>query len=301
MGQRGRYLFAESGGEIIGVLPLVHIRSRLFGNALISTAFCVEGGPAANGEAARQALTARAAALAETLDVDYLEYRGAERRNPAWACRDDLYAVFRKALPGDPDKALQAVPRKQRAVIRQSLRNTLEVTLTDEVDGFFGAYARSVHALGTPVFPKAYFRSLKRVFGDACEVMEVRHGGAIVTGLISFYFRGRVLPYYGGGTAAARDLGAYNFMYWDLMRRACEAGLTEFDFGRSKRGTGAYDYKTFWGFEPTPLAHEFLIRRGGLPEKNPLNPKYRLFIALWKRLPLAVANAAGPLLSRNLG
>lgn len=301
LGHRGHYLYAESGGDILGVLPLIHVRSRLFGNALISNAFCVEGGPAAVHDGAREALTARAVALAETLDVDHLEYRGTERHNPGWACRDDRHAVFRKALPADPERALQEVPRKQRAVIRQALRNDLSVQLCDQVDGFFAAYADSVHALGTPVLPKRYFRDLARVFGEACEIMEVRHRGAVVGGLISFTFRGRVLPYYGGGTAAARDLGVYNFMYWDLMRRACLSGLTEFDFGRSKVGTGAYRYKTFWGFEPTPLVYEYFLRRGELPDHSPLNPRYRTLIALWKRLPLAVANTVGPWLARDLG
>lgn len=301
LGHRGHYLYAESGGDIVGVLPLVHIHSRLFGKSLVSNAFCVEGGVAAVHDGAREALTARAEALAEALDVDYLECRGTERHHPGWACRDDLYAVFRKPLPADPERALQAVPRKQRAVIRQSLRNGLMANLSDRIDGFFGAYADSVHALGTPVLPRRYFRELASVFGDACEIMEVRHQGAVVSGLITFTFRGRVLPYYGGGITAARDLGAYNFMYWDLMRRACEAGRSEFDFGRSKVGTGAFRYKTFWGFEPTPLAYEYLLRRGSVPDKNPLNPKYQTVIALWKRLPLAVANAIGPVLARNLG
>jgi hypothetical protein len=91
-------------------------------------------------------------------------------------------------------------------------------------------------------------------------------------------------------------------MYWEVMRRACERGLRVFDYGRSKQGTGAYDFKKNWGFEPTPLGYEYhLVKARAVPEHNPLNPKYQLFIAMWKRLPLAVANRIGPYIVKGIG
>ncbi len=111
-----------------------------------------------------------------------------------------------------------------------------------------------------------------------------------------------MLPYYAGDTADARELAANDFKYWELMRRACERGIRVFDYGRSKRGTGPYDFKKNWGFEPLPLAYEYqLLTRADVPQNNPLNPKYRAFIALWRRLPRPAANALGPHIVRNLG
>jgi FemAB-related protein (PEP-CTERM system-associated) len=111
-----------------------------------------------------------------------------------------------------------------------------------------------------------------------------------------------VLPYYGGGTEEARDLKGNDFMYWEVMRRATEKGVRVFDYGRSKVGTGSYRFKTHWGFEPEPLAYEYeLVKAKTVPEINPLNPKYRYFIAAWQRLPLPVSNLVGPWISRNLG
>lgn len=101
---------------------------------------------------------------------------------------------------------------------------------------------------------------------------------------------------------AARAVAGNDFMYWELMRRACERGLKVFDFGRSKRGTGSFDFKKNWGFEPTPLYYEyFLVTDTDVPEINPLNPKYRLFIQAWKKMPLALANVIGPHIVKNLG
>lgn len=144
--------------------------------------------------------------------------------------------------------------------------------------------------------------TLKQEFGDACEVLTVEREGRVVASVMSFYFRDEVLPYYGGGTDEARDVKGNDFMYWDLMRRAAERGLHWFDYGRSKVGTGSYSFKKNWGFEPQPLAYEFhLVKAKDLPDVNPLNPKYRLFIEVWKRLPLGVSQRLGPLIAKNLG
>ena len=119
---------------------------------------------------------------------------------------------------------------------------------------------------------------------------------------MSFSFRDEVLPYYGGGAVSARSSGANDFMYWQVMRRAAERGCRIFDFGRSKVGTGAYDFKKNWGFEATPLIYEFKLRAGErLPDTSPMNPRLRRYVDAWKRLPLPVTNFIGPRLIRGLG
>ena len=111
-----------------------------------------------------------------------------------------------------------------------------------------------------------------------------------------------MLPYYAGDTIAARELAANDFKYWDLMRRACERGCRVFDYGRSKRGTGSFDFKKNWGFEPTPLHYEYRLFRGdAVPQNNPSNPKYRALISVWQKLPRRLVNVVGPLIVRNLG
>lgn len=296
------YVYVERAGAITGVLPLVHLKSRLFGSALISNPFAVYGGPVADDPATHDLLDAHALELASKLDVEYLEYRSREPSRPDWPCRDDLYFTFRRSIEADPEKNLKAIPRKQRAVVRQSLEKGLEATVEDSADTVYAVYAESVRNLGTPVFAKKYFRNLKQEFGKDCEMLVIRKDGRPVSGVLSFYFRDEVLPYYGGGTLDARKLGANDLMYWDLMRRAGEAGYRVFDFGRSKAGTGAFSFKKNWGFTAVPLHYEFQLRRlDSMPEHNPLNPKYRLMIATWKRLPLPIANAIGPFIVRNLG
>ena len=170
-------------------------------------------------------------------------------------------------------------------------------------DRFFALYADNVRRHGTPALARQYFEALQRVFGADCEsLIVVDANGRPVSGVLSFYFRDEVLPYYAGDAVSARDLAANDFKYWELMRRACERGLKVFDYGRSKRGSGSFAFKKNWGFEPQPLHYEYRLYRGKtIPQNNPMNPKYRALIALWRRLPLAVANRIGPHLARNLG
>ena len=299
---RTHYLVAERGREIVGVLPLAEVRSRLFSHSLVSLPFCVYGGPAAADADAERGLIDAASELSRSLDVDHLEFRDRSVKCPAWP-RQDLYVTFRKPILPDVEANLLAIPRKQRAMVRKGMKNGLKSEIDVSVDRFFALYADNVHRHGTPPFAKRYFARLSAVFGDRCEILTVTDSrGQPVSSVMSFYFRDEVLPYYAGDTSGARELAANDFKYWELMRRACEAGARVFDYGRSKIGTGSFDFKHNWGFAPSPLAYEFqLWKRDSIPQNNPLNPKYRALIALWKRLPRAAANALGPHIVRGLG
>jgi FemAB-related protein (PEP-CTERM system-associated) len=299
---RTHFLLAERGGEIVGVLPLVQIRSRLFGHSLVSLPFGVYGGPAASDGDAANALVERAADIARACGAEHLELRDRIARRPEWP-QQDLYVTFRKTLLPEVDANLQAIPRKQRAMVRKGIKNGLRSEIDATVDRFFALYADNMHRHGTPPFPRSLFERLREVFADDCEVLiVVDSAGRAVSGVLSFYFRDEVLPYYAGDIVAARDLAANDFKYWELMRRACERGLRVFDFGRSKRGTGSFDFKHNWGFEPEALHYEYcLLKRDTVPQNNPLNPKYRALVALWRRLPRPLVNALGPHVVRNLG
>jgi FemAB-related protein (PEP-CTERM system-associated) len=298
------FYYAEQDGRIQGVLPLCEIDSRLFGHALGAMQFCVYGGVAALSDAARALLDAAADKLARELKVDHLEYRNlaaAHPGNPDWHTKE-LYVTFRKAISADDEENMNAIPRKQRAMVRKGIKAGLAGEVDEHVDRMFAAYASSVHRLGTPVFPKRYFALLKREFGEACEVRTIVLGDQIVAAVLSFFWRDEVLPYYGGGMPIARDVAGNDFMYWNLMQAAAARGCRLFDFGRSKLGTGAYDFKKNWGFTAQHLPYEYkLYGASELPDNNPLNPKYQLFIKMWKKLPLPLANFIGPYIVRNLG
>ena len=300
-GHRAHCFLAEDAeGRVQGVLPLSHVHSRMFGNALLSIPFAVYGGIAATGPRAASALEAAALGLAEEIGVDWLELRHREPRETT-AHVDDLYVSFRKPIPGDEDQNLKAIPRKQRAMVRKGIQAGLEARIDHDVDTFYALYSVSVRNLGTPVLEKKWYAALAAGFGDRAEVLTVVHDAVPVSSVLSFYFRDEVLPYYGGGGPAARSLKANDFMYYALMNQAHGRGARIFDYGRSKVGAGSYSFKKNWGFEPQPLHYEYhLVRASDPPALNPNNPKYRLAIAAWQRLPLPVTRIVGPMIAKYL-
>jgi FemAB-related protein (PEP-CTERM system-associated) len=303
LGHKCHYRCAWRGGTLAGILPLVHVRSPLFGTALQSVAFGVYGGILAADDDTARDLADDAAALGRSLGVDYVELRNMGDCPIAWATKAEFYFTFSRTLSRSSDANLKAIPRKKRADLRKAIDNPkLSVEVGCDFEVFYRVYSESLRNLGTPVLPRRFYRAIVEEFGGNVELSAVRGPDGPVAALMTFTFRDRVMPYYGGATPAARPLHAYDLLYWSLMERAAAAGRLTYDFGRSKRGTGSFDYKTYWGFEPVPLQYRFLpVKKPDLPDVNPLNPKYRLMIQAWQRLPLAVANAIGPLIARQIG
>lgn len=296
------YLVARRDGTITGILPLVHLRTRLFGNFLVSNPFCVYGGPLAADAESAAALENAAAILMTKTGARFCEFRFRDEPTSAWTAGPELYATFRKRIEKSDEANLKLIPRKQRAVVRKGIDSGLTSAVSRDGDAFFRLYAESVRNLGTPVFPRRYFRLLLDAFPNCAEVLTVEEEGRPVCGVLSFVFRNEILPYYAGGGKEARGLGGHDFMYWEVIRRAAQRGLEVFDFGRSKVGTGAYAFKKNWGFAPQTLHYRYKLAPGSAPpEHNPLNPKYRMLIAAWKRLPLPIANLIGPHIVRGIG
>lgn len=300
LGHRAHYLIAESGGEIRGLLPLVHIRSRLFSNLLASVPFLAYGGIVASHPGVANQLEARARAIGEELRVDFVEFRNREPVQQEWLTKTD-YVTFRKAIPATPDECMMMIPRKQRAMVRKGIKHELESRVENHLDNFYRVFSESYRSLGTPILSRSYYEAIRAEFGDRCQIMSIFKDGDAVASVMSFYFRNEVIPYYGGSVPAARALMANDFMYWELMRRACEAGIEIFDYGRSRIGTGSYRFKKHWGFEPEPLHYQYhLVRKPDMPDLSPGNPKYRMAISVWKRLPTALTRVVGPLIARGL-
>ncbi len=302
-GHHATGLIAETNGDITGWLPLNEVHSPVFGRALVSSGFAVEGGPLADSPAAARALCRAAEEMAVRRSFANIELRGGHA--PAdWTLRTDTHCSFVEPLADDDDAQLLAIPRKSRAEVRKSLKNDLTVTIgTSDADRamHYATYAQSVRNLGTPVFPRALFDCMLDTFGDAADILTVSHRGQPVSSVLSFYHDGAVMPYWGGGTMAARTLRANERMYYELMLHARGKACDRFDFGRSKTGSGPYHFKKNWGFTPKPLGYaEWTADGGAARDVDPTSDAYARKIALWKRLPLPIANRLGPIISAGL-
>ncbi len=300
-GQRPYFMYAELDGEILGVLPMARQKSLIFGDALVSSPFCVYGGVAASSDSARRALEDAAVALGQQLGVDHIEFRNLHPRRDDWE-RHSSHATFRRAIEPDPAQNLLAIPRKQRAEVRKGMDRKLVAGPGGDSGLCWNLYAASVHRLGTPVYARRYFFDLKQAFGDDCEFFFVHRDGEPVAALLNFYFRDEVLPYYAGSSGGGRDGEVHPYMYWALMNHAAARGARLFDFGRSPVDSGGYAFKKNFGFEPQPLSYEFrLVRAKHAPDANPKSPRYALMVNTWKKLPRWLANTMGPWAARQIG
>ncbi|GGD93345.1 peptidoglycan bridge formation protein FemAB [Tsuneonella deserti] len=302
-GQRACGLVAERHGVITGWLPLVEARSPFFPAALVSSGFGVAGGPLAETNCEATRLLEAATELAVRLSCASVEIRGGHI--PAdWARQTGKHANFLAPLSSDDAAQLSSIPRKQRAEVRKGLEQAFTVrTGNGNCDraAHFSVYAESVRNLGTPVFPRSLFDAVLDHFGKDADTLTLCLQDKPIASVLTLYHRGVAMPYWGGGTFTARATRANERLYFELMRHARERGCHTFDFGRSKVGSGAYAYKKNWGFEPTPLNYAVWSAPGSAArDVDPTSESYSGKIAMWKRLPLAVANRLGPRIARGL-
>jgi len=295
-----RYLLIEEHGRVRGVLPLFLVPNLFFGRTLISTPLAVYGGVCADDEPLSGRLRAAAREMAISERVQYLELReGSPISEPGFHTKE-LYVTFDSELPSNVDRLMAGFPRDTRYMIRKGVKNGLRAVVDNRpLDKFYEIYSRSFHHLGTPVFSKRLFEIILDEFSKQCELTTVWREQKALAAVLSFRFRDWILPYFGGSLIEGRSVAANNFMYFEVMRRAMEQGVRRYDFGRSKRGSGSYAFKTQWNMQERALPYQFfLVRRKSVPNFSPANPKFRLAISLWKALPFPVTKVLGPAMVR---
>jgi FemAB-related protein (PEP-CTERM system-associated) len=295
-GYRPNYIYSENAGKITGVAPIFEISNWIMGRCLLSIPLAVYGGVCAADHESETALLAHLKDLSHLRDVDFMELRFRKKDSLPGFLPNDRYATFSTTLSPDADSALKHLPRDTRYMIRKATKSGLRSQYgLDQIATFYKLFAYSMRRLGTPVFPRALFDNLIREFEGRCELLVIYLGTEPVTGVLSFYFRDTVLPYYAGASPGAQALAANNFMYWELMKHAASLGMRRFDFGRSKKGTGAYAFKTQWNMNIEPLDYQvYLVRRKDMPNFSPVNPKFGLATRVWRRMPLPLTTWIGP-------
>lgn len=295
-GHKARYFYCEREGKITGIAPIFECSNWLTGRCFISIPLAAYGGIVADDPESEKALLEHSKSLAQSASAEYLELRV---RNGELFDRfhaNQLYVTFHCPLVPDPAANLKRLPKDTRYMIRKAEKGGLRAQRgTDQLDAFYDLFAQSMHRLGTPVFPRALFQNIVDEFPEHTQLMLVYDGTRPVAGVLSCFFRDTILPYYAGATADATRLAANNFMYWELIKWAGEAGFRTFDFGRSKKGTGAFAFKSQWNMTVEQLDYQiFLVKRKTVPNFSPVNPKFEMAIRLWQNLPFSVTKWLGP-------
>jgi FemAB-related protein (PEP-CTERM system-associated) len=293
------YLLAEDGEKIRGVLPMFYVKNILVKSALISSPFAVYGGILADSADAARSLRSAAERLGRDLGVQHIEFRNSQLEQCVGEPNINGYVSFTQKIGPDQEAILEAIPRKTRAIVRKALKLGFATRVTRDLGTFEALYSQNLRRLGTPCFPHKYFESLLKHFGSSVDIRECELAGNVVSAVLTFYFRDQILPYYGASDPNFNSSGPNNFMYFDHMRWGGQNGYQVYDFGRSRRHSGSYEFKAHWGMVERNLPYEMvLVRRKALPNFSPSNPKYQLAMSVWQKLPLAITRALGPSLLR---
>jgi len=292
------YLAARNGAGLAGVLPLVRVKSVLFGDYLVSMPFLNYGGPLGTDTAARE-LVAHAEELAREQRVGLLELR----------CREplplDLPVSHRKITvildlpPGGPDAVWHGLTSNVRRKVRRAQKEGMSARFgLDQVTAFYDVFSHHMRDLGTPTLPRQLFETLAQRFAGATWFGCVYYEGRPVACGCGFQWAGEFEMTWVSALQAYHHVYANMFLYWAFMERAAQQGLTLFNFGRCTPGSGTHRFKQQWGARDLPLSwyHRAAGRRAATP-----SPHERAFAwgpLLWKHVPLPIANLLGPKIVR---
>lgn len=301
-GRETHYLAAREGGRVCGVLPLARLRSRLFGDFLVSLPYFNYGGVIAESHDIELELLETACELGRKLGVSHIEFRHRSQRFADRPARTDKVTMILD-LPASSDALWQSLGTKVRAQVKRPQRAgaTSESGGAELVADFYAVFAENMRDLGTPVYGRNFFTTMFARFPADFRVFVVRLEGRPVAAAVVVCHRGTLEIPWASSLRSANPLGVNMLLYWSILEYAFGRRLGTVDFGRCTRDSGPYRYKQQWGARPVPLYWHYWLRDGGeLPRLNHSNPKYEAAIQAWRRLPLSVANRLGPLLVRNL-
>jgi FemAB-related protein (PEP-CTERM system-associated) len=293
----------DEEGEIAGVLPLIHLKSLLFGNFLVSVPYFNYGGCLAKNCTCRDMLINRAVELANELSASHIEFRDIGGESVIdMPTRNDKVSM-RLKLPSDAEQLWSALGSKLRSQIKRPMRENPEVKIggVELLDDFYKVFSQNMRDLGTPVYDRMFFKGILDTFKDRCTLVSVRKDNRPVAACFLIGYKGMMEIPWASSIKEFNKLGFNMLMYWAALKLSIENAYDTFDFGRSTKDSGTYRFKKQWGAEPVQLHWHYWLKDGGkVPMLNPSNPKYKLAINAWKKLPLPVANIIGPMLIKNL-
>jgi len=302
-GHKYRLLYSEnSDGIVNGILPLVHMKSWSFGNFIVSMPYFNYGGVCAGEDSVRHDLIAEAVRIAKDLKVQHIEFRQENSLQNGFP-EKTVKVSMRLELPGSPDELWKSFPSKLRSQIKVPQKGGMVARIgrLEELESFYEVFSHNMRHLGTPVYPKSFFKEILEKFPACTWICSVRMGDTPVASGFLVGFKARLeIPW-------ASSIRRYNrfspnmLLYWSCLKFACERGFTTFDFGRSTKEESTFKFKEQWGAAPHPMVWSYWVREEGtIPDITPRNRKYQLAIGIWKKLPVPVTQMLGPRIVKNI-
>ena len=301
-GLEAHFLMARAGGQITGILPLLHVKSTLSGHFFTSmpAAIC------ADDESAAHALVEHAKRLVQAKRARYLILRDSRHR---WdlpglvTCED--HCTFVGKLCSAPDQIWGQLDRRVRQHTKKAIELGLEVMIGPECLGsLYPAYSKAMRDLGTPTLGLKFFQNVMEQFPGCFTTVVVHQNHEVLGGAFVAFFRDTVYNTWGGMLRESYNLRSSHIWYWETLKYACQRQFQWIDLGRSKLNSGAYNFKRLWLAEPQPLYQQCYLNGidhapavGSSMEED---PKYNTFVRIWQKMPLSVTEVLGPQLRKRM-
>lgn len=295
------YLMAREGGQVLGVLPLFFVRHPVFGRFFVTAPFLSHGGISADNEEATHSLVDAARALCREQRARYVELRNLEAAGRGLRLKEK-YSTSLLPLDASPDVVWGRCEYRARKATRKALRMGLVVERGPHLlNSFASVISHQMRDLGTPFHGRLFYQTILEEFPGQVEIFTIRHGGQLMGGGLTLTVADTIHWIYGGCLMQSRELAAMNLLTWEIISFACLQKNRWFDFGRSSPDSGTDFFKRQWGAQPTPIFYEYYLADGvEMPDMDPTNRRFRIPIAVWRRLPVPLARRVGPFLIRGI-
>ena len=296
------YLLARDNQTVTGVLPLVHMKSRLFGNFMVSIPYFNYGGVCAKDDDARRALLDHAVQIARKKNATHIELRHVDEQYGSLPSKSHKVCMLLD-LPATADALWKSFKSKLRSQIRRPEKEgvTIKIGRSELLDDFYHVFTVNMRDLGTPVYSKQLFANVMKAFPESSWIVAAYKDNTPLAAGFLLGFRDTLEIPWASSIRKYNRLAANMLMYWHALQLAIHEGYQVFDFGRSSPDSGTFKFKAQWGAEPLALNWEYWMANGGpLPDISPNNSKYQLAIRLWQKVPLPITQIIGPAIVKNI-
>lgn len=297
------YHYSEDENKNInGLLPVVQLKSILFGNYMVSVPYFNYGGAIASDDKVANNLMNEAGNVAKQNASTHVEFRDLQTYAGEWGVREDK-VVMLLDLPSDVDILWKDIGTKVRAQVKRPRREPVSTKQggLDLLDDFYQVFAQNMRDLGTPVYSKSFFKSILNTFPDNAHIVCVYHNDKPAAAGFLIGYKGRMEIPWASALREFNKISVNMLLYWEVLSYSIEQGYTQFDFGRSTINAGTYRFKKQWGAKPRQLYWHYWLGDGqDVPKMNPDNPKYKLVIGIWQKLPVWLTKIIGPPIVKNL-
>lgn len=296
------FVSTDENNNINGALPVVQLKSMLFGNYMVSVPYFNYGGVIANNKDIATRLMQQAGELAETKTASHIEFRDTQAYEGQWGLREDK-VVMLLDLPAESDILWKDIGTKVRAQVKRPQREPVSSKHggLDLLDDFYQVFAQNMRDLGTPVYSKAFFKSILQAFPENTHIVCIYHNGKPAAGGFLMGYKNRMEIPWASALREFNKISVNMFLYWEVLKYSIEQGYQQFDFGRSTVNAGTYRFKKQWGAKPKQLYWHYWLADGqDVPKMNPDNPKYKFVINTWQKLPVWLTKIIGPSIVKNL-